>query len=720
MEPWSFSIGACVLCAAFSLHWFSQALWQEVPRTDLDPWVAAYVVLFLLSVAFSKVHYLSCLELFKLGVVLCAFWAVRYLCRERWQIYRLSESLVLLGGLLSAAGLLQLVGGLPNDWWSRAHFLSSTYVNHNHFAGLLDLLLPVSLGLVLAERDRSKKILFLFLSVLMGVAMVFTLSRGAMVSLTVSMLFMLWILKKRKLISSGAVPLVLFIILVVGAVLLVGTATIQTRMDSIQKMSEEEVMSVNFRWWTWQGTFPMIRRYFWLGSGPGTFAHLFLQFRLPETSSMRPVYAHNDFLHLWAECGVFVFLAMAGMTVAFFRSGLQIVKYDDSRLRVGVGSGVMAGLLGLLVHGLFDFNFHIPANWLLAAVAAGLLFAMDDKLQYRSRTVTWPLKTLVSLMIPAIFAGIFYFGVSDYHLWEGRKLYKEGERADAMEAVEKSMHLNPWNAEAHYLRGLFRPSGESRESVEDFDEATRLNPYEPVYDMAKAHELAPVLAVKAPGELVALLKQGIGKDPNNQSLAFAAAKEAFGRDGAQFLQLRKLAGQMLEADRATLRGLVTYLEKSGHWQYHRGYNLKLHGLDPDSLKASGPAGVWDRPSEWVLTLDDFSSASKVKAAQGELFFKSDELLKKIKVFHPLVRLVVKGKGDPARGIYPVLYVKIDGTLADEYYMDSSTYKNYYTDLKLTPGDHLLGLQYVNDVRLGSVSNEDRNAYIKQVELKNAS
>src|SRR6185295_13627350 len=104
---------------------------------------------------------------------------------------------------------------------------------------------------------------------------------------------------------------------------------------------------LRFRWLTWQGALQMIANFFWIGGGPGTFAHLFLQFRPEGGFSMRPAFALNDYLHLWSECGFFTFLATGALVVVFFRSGMRIIRRDGSRLRAGVGSGVMAGLFGL-------------------------------------------------------------------------------------------------------------------------------------------------------------------------------------------------------------------------------------------------------------------------------------------------------------------------------------------------------------------------------------
>ncbi len=717
---WSFSIGAVLLCGAFSFYWFRcVSSDDQVLRTQLDRWIAAYLVFFLFSLLLSKIRYFSFLELYKLSVVFCAFFATRYLCRERSQIYRLAQCFVFLGGLLSAIGLMQYVGGLPKGWWHRPYFLSSTYVNHNHFAGLLDLILPIAFGLVLAERNKSKKILFLFLNVLMGIALVFTLSRGAWISFCIAMVWMIGVLKKRRLISASLLPLIVVVILVLGAVLIFGTAPIQQRIGTIQRMTEEEALSMKLRWITWLGTLSMISRYFWFGSGPGTFGYLFLQFRPAGLTWMRPVYAHNDFLHFWAECGIFSFLAMTGLTVVFFRKGLQIIRIDDSRLRIGVGSGVMAGILGLLVHGLFDFNFHIPANWLLSAVAAGLLFSMDENEFYDSK-VSWVLKILISLTLVAVLSVGFYFGKADYHFWEANKLLQEKERESALEAVEKSIHMNPWDAESHYLRGvLIDPTKNTRMAVNSFEKAMQLNPYEPIYDMAKTSALVPLLGKNSPEELVAMFEKAIQKDPNNQSLAFMVARETFGDPHARRFILRELTGKMLEQRKETLAGLVAFLEKKDLWWYHRKYHLKLLNLDPDAVKNQSSNELWNHPPEITFTLKDFSQTGNEPLTHDELFFRNGELSRKIIIHNSLTRIVLSAKGSMVRNVYPVLYVKIDGKIADEYYVDSKGYKNYYTDVKLEPGKHILSLEYVNDLSAsrGWNKTEDRNVWIRRVELR---
>ena len=728
MSLWKLSVGAVVLFSAFSVYWFWDSPRESnFLRSGLDRWIGLYLGFFTLSLVFSKVPYLSWIELFKLMIVLGAFLVTRYLCRERLQIYRLTEGFVVLGALLSVIGLLQFVGGFPNDWWDRSYFLSSTYVNHNHFAGLLVLIIPITFGLILAERSKAKKTLFIFMSVLMGIAFVFTLSRGGFVALVTAMAWIIWVLKKRRLVSYSILPFTIFLVLVVCAVIIFGTETIERRIEGIRAMDEVEVLSMRFRWMTWNGAISMVRHFFWFGSGPGTFGHVFLQFRPAGGFWMRPVYAHNDLLHLWAECGIFSFLSVTCLAAVFFRQGFSIIRWDDSRFRIGVGSGVMAGMLGLFVHGFFDFNFHIPANWLLSAVAAGLLFSMEEESGYGQKTSAI-LKKMTYMLVVVLLAVSFYLGFSHYFFWKAKNYLKDGQRESALKLIDRSLSLNPLDAEAYYLRGFTRmaiskasgkeiPPEAISKIVRDFDEAIRINPYEPVYDLAKAKALAEQLAEESPSELTALFEKAILKDPNNRGLAFLVAKEAFGQDrAARYSALRESIGRLLESRQETLAGLVEFLEKNDLWQYHRKYHLKLVGVDPEAAKKNTPADQSNWTPVGVFTLKDFLTTGDEPVTQEELFFRNGELTKRIDILTPEVQLVLSAKGSKSKGKYPVLYVKIDGKVVDEYYVNSTTYQNYSTSLNLGVGSHLLSLEYVNDFRGDGLVSEDRNVWIRRVSL----
>jgi O-antigen ligase len=79
--------------------------------------------------------------------------------------------------------------------------------------------------------------------------------------------------------------------------------------------------------------------------------------------------AHNDYLHFISEAGLPLIAIIAWMMIALYRKGFQKLK-NPSRLVRGVTLGAMSGITAILVHSIFDFNLHIPANALLFTVLA--------------------------------------------------------------------------------------------------------------------------------------------------------------------------------------------------------------------------------------------------------------------------------------------------------------------------------------------------------------
>jgi O-antigen ligase len=129
-----------------------------------------------------------------------------------------------------------------------------------------------------------------------------------------------------------------------------------------------------------------------LGSGLATFGDLFP--RLLRTDFLLH-YAHNDYAQWLAETGLAGASAAVGFVailVTCFRRWWQTVI----RKRRGdpLTAGVWAGLAGLGLHTAFDWNLHIPANALLACVAAGIALASGTAYVADSAGIPSPRRTL--------------------------------------------------------------------------------------------------------------------------------------------------------------------------------------------------------------------------------------------------------------------------------------------------------------------------------------
>jgi hypothetical protein len=142
---------------------------------------------------------------------------------KKLMIYFISLT-VCIAAILSIYGLLQYFSILPHSWWEPAEFLSASYVNHNHFAGYLEMAIPLLIGLALGifgsqSFSRLKKGLLSFMILLALAttltAFVFAQSRGAWVSLGLALLLMNIILVRRKVLRSYS--LIIFLFIMAGA-----------------------------------------------------------------------------------------------------------------------------------------------------------------------------------------------------------------------------------------------------------------------------------------------------------------------------------------------------------------------------------------------------------------------------------------------------------------------------------------------------------------------
>lgn len=134
---------------------------------------------------------------------------------------------------------------------------------------------------------------------------------------------------------------------------------------------DETVLGMNGRVLAWKGTLVMIRDFFAIGIGPGTFASVFPQYQ-PAGTVSRFYQVHNDYLHFLAELGVLFLPLLGWLLFALFNAGRKKL-HSTSRQTWGLSLGAMTGIVAILAHSFVDFNLHIPANAILFTVLAALV-----------------------------------------------------------------------------------------------------------------------------------------------------------------------------------------------------------------------------------------------------------------------------------------------------------------------------------------------------------
>jgi len=294
------------------------------------------------------------------------------------------------GAAVSAFALLQGISPNGKLYWTwpleQGGQMYGPYVNHNHYAGLMEMLTPFPLALAVSRFPRgNRKLIVAGVAALMASTIFLSGSRGGMIAFAVQAVALLLIMRPQSAARRQPIALGIFLVFVAGFIIWVGGSELTHRVASIQTETRQELsggvrITIDrdcLRMW-WARPF--------LGWGLGTFPVVYPQFRSFYTSFFVND-AHNDYLQLLVETG------LAGATIALW---FLVVTFRRARAKLDnwteTANGTLTvaallGCIGILVHSFFDFNLQIPANaalfYVLCAIAASEPFQESTRRRVR-------------------------------------------------------------------------------------------------------------------------------------------------------------------------------------------------------------------------------------------------------------------------------------------------------------------------------------------------
>lgn len=431
IEPWSIGL-SCVLLIILMALWAVEMIaarkvsisvpWEVLPVVGLIilgliqsiSWTASDDTRASLSWAVDQTRATVVIIVLLLGGMLVA--ANHWTSRDR--LARLAWVLTAFGFLVSVFAFIQQFTWNGSIYWIRpmGGLMSpfGPFAYHSLYAGFMELLVPIPISLVLARAVRGPVRLFcIFATTLMALSIIFSLSRGGMIALAASVLFLgvgaiqialqgrrtyrdryddyeeegyeedeeygddtlsagyghstnRWsrVLGGRVWLPSlGAV--VLIIVLLIGGMFWLGADTVVNRVSQAS-ISGSDLEGQNFyssRAFLWRDTMKMIKDNPILGVGFGAFPTAFP--RYTDSDGTYPVLqAHNDVLQIFADGGLIggvlgiIFVVLAARS---FARGLR--AGDPWRRAMALGMGT--AMVSLLVHSLFDWNLQVMATALL-------------------------------------------------------------------------------------------------------------------------------------------------------------------------------------------------------------------------------------------------------------------------------------------------------------------------------------------------------------------
>lgn len=345
-------------------------------RTILAAPLALFVALAAVSCVYSCYRHATILALYHVGVYVAVYYIAVHAFGKRASMSRLVATIVAMGAVLSFIGLILYLGHRHYRFWLPGNTLSATYMNRDHFAGYLEMAIPLAAGFFCTGLPRAQKALVAFLIALMSVAFILAASRGAWVSLGSASLILVPFLSRRRLLKAVALLSIVCAIILCVALSRFDTSTAAARARTIVEGAGVD----QTRLATWMGTIELIRDRPLLGSGLGTFLYAFPRFRPVGLSQHYLMdYAHNDYLQMAAELGLAGLGLALFMVAAVLWAGLSEFFRTGNPYKRGILLGATVGVMSMALHSFVDFNLHIPANAILFVTLAGIIMAMHRR-----------------------------------------------------------------------------------------------------------------------------------------------------------------------------------------------------------------------------------------------------------------------------------------------------------------------------------------------------
>jgi O-antigen ligase len=280
-----------------------------------------------------------------------------------------------IGFLVAVFGILQHLTFNGKLYWFREMRYGGIpfgpYVNRNHFAGFAELVIPVALvPLVLGKVRRERWFAVGLLALLPLGALLLSASRGGIISLAaeLGLLTLLLLLRRTggKHVLAGAAVLLFAFMLVSW----LGVGQILERFSSMQSLEIASGKRASMRLDTWH----IFREHPWTGTGLGTLQTVFPAYETQYDAKVVN-HAHNDYLEALAETGIAGAACCAWFLGALFFHSLRRLLLLDKSFSAALHLSGLVACTGFLVHGLVDFNLHIPGNALLFFLMANLATA---------------------------------------------------------------------------------------------------------------------------------------------------------------------------------------------------------------------------------------------------------------------------------------------------------------------------------------------------------
>jgi len=290
-----------------------------------------------------------------------------------------------LGFLVSVFGILQHLTFNGKLYWFREMRYGGIpfgpYANRNHFAGFMELVLPLALVPLVLGRVRRERLAVVGLFAVLPIAALFlSASRGGIVSFCMQWTLLAYLVLRRRGLGKRLLGVAAVLLAALLMVTWLGVGQILQRFSSLQTLEVTAGKRAAMR----KGTWHIFLDHPVAGTGLGTFQIVYPSYETLYDGKIVN-HTHNDYLEALAETGVLGALCSAWFLVILLRRSLLCLLQNDYSFAGALQLSGMVACAGILVHALVDFNFHIPSNLLFFFLMAHLATTEIDQGRPASR-----------------------------------------------------------------------------------------------------------------------------------------------------------------------------------------------------------------------------------------------------------------------------------------------------------------------------------------------
>jgi O-antigen ligase len=377
VEVWSEStleIGAAALLAAWAVLAYVDPS-AKIHWSPLNWPILGFIGIGLFQFIFHATAYRfqTRTELLRFAAYFIVFFLVAQVFRDRAALTNLAWFLILLSFAVSLLGITQHFTSQGEIYWFRILGPNSDpfgpFVNRNHFAGFVELTLPMGLALMVFRGIRRDVFpLATLLTIVPLSAVILSGSRAGIICVAFEVGVLALLVRSRRAKEGPRMAVVAIVALAAIALIVwVGAGKAIERFSAIHSNEVTQGRRVSML----RGAARIFFDHPIKGCGLGTIVDVYPRYETIYDGKVVD-HVHDDYIEELAETGILGGLCGLTFLWLLFRDARKCFEAEQGHFSRGLHVGAIVALSGILLHTFVDFNLHIPSNALLFLLATYL------------------------------------------------------------------------------------------------------------------------------------------------------------------------------------------------------------------------------------------------------------------------------------------------------------------------------------------------------------